>query len=252
MFRLLHKIYLLTYKIKKRLINPRFYKYIILRILYPGVIDSKYKSNVSSMFMYSESIFYWFKDGAERLLYEHELDCASVVIDVGEYEANWTKKIYDRYQCKIYAYEPVKQHFDVLKKRVEDFNDIKIFNYGLGKIGETIGIKQQGIQTSTLVKVKKPDEIILIKKISELSDLKNKNIDLIHINIEGGEYELINEIIISSMIKRVKFLEVQFHEWYPTIKSSRIARAKLHRKLFLTHKLVYSYDFVWEKWKRLC
>ena len=203
------------------------------------------------MFMYSESIFYWFKDGAERLLYEHELDCASVVIDVGAYEGNWTKKIYDRYQCKIYAYEPVKQHFDVLKKRVEDFNDIKIFNYGLGKIGETIGIKQQGIQTSTLVKVKKPDEIILIKKISELSDLKNKNIDLIHINIEGGEYELINEIIGSSMIKRIKFLEVQFHEWYPTIKSSGIARAKLHRKLFLTHKLVYSYDFVWEKWKRL-
>ncbi len=202
------------------------------------------------MFMYSDAIFYWFKDGAERLLYEHELDCTSVVIDVGAYEGNWTGKIYKRYKCKIYAYEPVKQHFDVLKKRVEDFNDIKIFNYGLGKKGETIGIKKQGIQTSTLVKAKKPDEIIKIKKISELSDLKKRNIDLIHINIEGGEYELINEIIGSSMIKRIKFLEVQFHEWYPTIELSRIARANLHRKLFLTHKIVYSYDFVWEKWKR--
>ena len=203
------------------------------------------------MFMYSDAIFYWFKDGAERLLYEHELDCTSVVIDVGAYEGNWTEKIYKRYRCKIYAYEPVKQHFDVLKKRVEDFNDIKTFNYGLGKKGETIGIKKQGIQTSTLVKAKKPDEIIKIKKISELSDLEKRNIDLIHINIEGGEYELINEIIGSSMIKRIKFLEVQFHEWYPTIELSRIARANLHRKLFLTHKIVYSYDFVWEKWKRL-
>ena len=49
------------------------------------------------------------------------------------------------------------------------------------------------------------------------------------------------------MIKRIKFLEVQFHEWYPTIELSRIARANLHRKLFLTHKIVYSYDFVYRK-----
>ena len=68
------------------------------------------------MFMYSDAIFYWFKDGAERLLYEHELDCTSVVIDVGAYEGNWTKKFTKDTKCKIYAYEPVKQHFDVLKK----------------------------------------------------------------------------------------------------------------------------------------
>ena len=203
------------------------------------------------MFLYNESIFYWFKDDAEKLLYVHDLNQKSLVIDAGAYHGNWSKIIQKKYQCNVLAYEPVKKHFLILKERMKKYNKIKVYHYGLGKIDQSIGVQLKGVQTSAVNEVENPDEIINIKSIERVEELKNKNIDLFHINIEGGEYDLLNAIIDSSMVKRINMLEVQFHEWYPTLKSSKILREKIHQKLSKTHQLVYSYDFVWEKWLRI-
>ena len=103
-------------------------KFSFLRLLYPGVINSKYKSNVASMFYYNESIFYWFKDNADHLLFDHDLSQDSLVIDVGAYHGNWCKKIFNKYQCNIYAYEPVKKHFLVLEDKMKNYNKIIAYN----------------------------------------------------------------------------------------------------------------------------
>lgn len=215
------------------------------------MINSKYRRNVSSMFLYNESIFYWFKHDAVKLLYEHDLHQKSLVIDAGAYHGNWSETIQKTYHCNIFAYEPVKEHFLILKERMKKYDKIRVFNYGIGKIDQSIGVKIKGVQTSAINQVGNPDEIINIKSLARVQELKNKDIDLFHINIEGGEYELLDAIIESSIIKRIKILQVQFHEWYPTIKSSKILRKKIHQNLLDTHRLVYSYDFVWEKWSRV-
>ncbi|MFL2983039.1 MAG: FkbM family methyltransferase [Candidatus Neomarinimicrobiota bacterium] len=195
--------------------------------------------------------FFWFKDNAEILLYEHDLNQNSIVIDAGAYEGNWSSKIYGKYQCNIFAYEPVKKHFLVLKEKMKIYKKIKVYNYGVGKIDQSIGVTLKGVQTSAVNQATDPDEIIKIKSIDKVEELKSANIDLFHINIEGGEYDLLVAIIESSMVKKIKVLEVQFHEWYPTLKSSKNLREKIHQQLSNTHQLVYSYDFVWEQWSRI-
>ena len=242
--------YFILYKIKSKFSNPRFYKFLFLRILNPGVINSKYRRNVSSMFFYNTSIFQWFKDEADYLLYQHKLNINSLVIDAGAYHGNWCEKIFKTYQCEIYAFEPVKEHFTILKNRIKKYNKIKAYNFGLGKNNEKIGVELKGIQTTSLDKVEFPDEIIEIKDVRELNEFQNKNIDLFHINIEGGEYELIEAIVSSKLIENIESLEVQFHEWYPTMEKSKVLRSKLHISLMKTHELIYSYDFVWEKWSK--
>ena len=98
--------------------------------------------------------------------------------------------------------------------------------------------------------IKQNNEIIEIRDIYSVEELKNINIDLFHINIEGGEYELIRRMIETNMIIHINSLQVQFHEWYPSQKESRVLRNQIHDELNKTHKLDYSYDFVWEKWSK--
>ena len=94
------------------------------------------------------------------------------------------------------------------------------------------------------------DDIIEIKDIASLKELNNIAIDLMNINIEGGEYDLLNRLIETKILNNIYNIQIQFHEWYPSMKKSKLYRTQIHEKLKKSHKLVYSYDFVWEKWSK--
>ena len=67
------------------------------------------------------------------------------------------------------------------------------------------------------------------------------------INIEGGEFEVIPELIKTNLISRVDNLQVQFHEF---IDNSKYKRDEIQKKLRKTHRLTYNYYFVWENWEK--
>ena len=70
------------------------------------------------MFNHSPAIFFWFKDNASDLLYEYDLDCDSIVVEVGAHMGDWCVKMYNRFNCKILAYEPVNEYYIQLKKNI--------------------------------------------------------------------------------------------------------------------------------------
>jgi hypothetical protein len=78
--------------------------------------------------------------------------------------------------------------------------------------------------------------------------LKNENLDigLLEINIEGGEYNLLSDLIESRQIKRIKTLLIQFHN---NERNSEFQRASIRHLLQETHEQIFNYDWVWEKWK---
>ena len=238
------------FKIKRNLSNPNYYKFQILKLIYRNVIDTRYKKNVSSMFNHSPAIFFWFKDNASDLLYEYDLDRDSIVVEVGAYIGDWCVKMYNRFNCKILAYEPVNEYYIQLKKNISQFENIESYNFGLGQKNEKIKIKRRGVQTTILNQHEGFDDIIEIKDIASLKGLNNISIDLMNINIEGGEYDLLNRVIETKMINHINNIQVQFHEWYPSIGKSKVLRNQIHNKLMETHQLDYSYDFVWEKWSK--
>jgi hypothetical protein len=73
-------------------------------------------------------------------------------------------------------------------------------------------------------------------------------IDLLKINIEGGEYELLEHIIEKTLQNKIRNIQVQFHTWIENCEDRRKNIQDILRK---THKLTYNYDFVWENWERL-
>ena len=133
---------------------------------------------------------------------------------------------------------------------LSEYKNIYCYNYGLGSKNYKKKIQLRGVQTTTMAShIDEYDEIILIKDIAKENNLKIKKIDLMHINIEGGEYELLDRMIESNMIKDINNITIQFHEWYPSYKESGPLRKSLHDRLNKTHKLTFCYPFIWENWK---
>lgn len=73
------------------------------------------------------------------------------------------------------------------------------------------------------------------------------NVDLIKINIEGGEYELLERLIDTGYIRIFRDVQVQFHQ---LAKDSERRMACIHDGLKQTHFPTYEYRFVWENWSR--
>lgn len=67
------------------------------------------------------------------------------------------------------------------------------------------------------------------------------------INIEGGEYELIEHFIESEFVKEIRDIQVQFHDFIP---DAGVRMKKIQEELKNTHFLTYQYEFVWENWRR--
>ena len=238
------------YKIKRNLLNLNYYKFQIWKIRYPKAINSRYKKNVSSMFNYSKGIFDWFRDDALHLMYEYDLSERSLVVDVGGYTGHWSREIIERYNCNLIVYEPINEYCSKLKKKLFQYDNVKIYNYGLGHDNYKAKVELRGVQTTTMdYEVKNYDEIIEIIDVAEENELINSKIDLISINIEGGEYKLLNRMLEINIVQNFSNIQIQFHEWYPSYTESKILRDLIQNKLSRTHELTYCYPFVWENWK---
>jgi hypothetical protein len=67
------------------------------------------------------------------------------------------------------------------------------------------------------------------------------------INIEGGEFELLERLIETGLIATIENLQVQFHNFEV---GAPKRMAELQAALGRTHTPTYQYEFVWENWAR--
>jgi hypothetical protein len=72
-----------------------------------------------------------------------------------------------------------------------------------------------------------------------------ERIDLLKVNIEGGEYELLEHLIATGDIRKVRKLQVQFHDFVP---DAIPRRARILQGLAQTHAQHWNFHFVWEEW----
>lgn len=192
----------------------------------------------------------WFRiDGDNTLRLEYKLDKDSIVFDLGGYVGDWTDKIHKRYGCNIYVFEPVKDFFYKIAARFIGNKQIFVYQFGLGNStkNEIINLLDDGSSTirEGLATNQKTEEIV-IKKASDFFIENNiKTIDLMKINIEGGEYDLLDHLIESGFIKNILNIQVQFHNFFPDAEKRMVG---IQEKFSKTHKKTYSYRFVWENW----
>jgi len=189
----------------------------------------------------------WFKDkGDDTLRLNYNLTEESIVFDVGGYKGGFTEKIYTRYKSNIYIFEPVNNFYNQVDSKFSNFLKIHTYNFGLSNKNQELEIALSEDASSIHIKSGKTEKIKLCSIIEFLDQNNIQNINLIKINIEGGEFDLLPALIDSEIINSIDNLQIQFHTF---IENAEKKREEIRKKLSKTHELTYDYYFIWENWK---
>jgi len=183
----------------------------------------------------------------EEIRYKYNLYPNSIVFDVGGYEGEFSKLIYEKVGCYIYIFEPIYNSFKNIKELFKKEEKVKVFHYGLSNRNEETKLFNTGSSTS-LFKNNDEGEKIIIKDIYDvLQELNINKIDLIKINIEGEEYNMLKRMIEKNIHNKCKNIQIQFHYF---VEKSKESREEIRKELSKTHLLMWDYQFVWESWEK--
>lgn len=182
--------------------------------------------------------------GGEFLFFNYPLNPKSIVVDIGGYKGFFSDEIISLYDPTMYILEPVQEYFLILKNKYSKNKKVKIFNFGLSDKNTTRDIYLSGDGTSLVKEGNKSEKIKLVDTATFFK--KIGFVDLVSINIEGSEYEVLNKLVSTTLIKNIKYLQVQFHKFIP---NSTMVRNRIVKLILKTHKVRYSYPFVWESFE---
>jgi FkbM family methyltransferase len=190
----------------------------------------------------------WFAvKGDETLRLDYDLNYNSIVFDVGGYKGVFAAEILCKYNSTIYVFEPIKEFYSIINSKFINNEKVKRFNFGLAGKYQEMQISLSDNSSSIYLKAENC-ETIQLKSIVEFIQSNNiTQIDLIKINIEGGEYELLESLIENNYLKYFKNIQVQFHDFI--IDNAKERMNKIQNELAKTHELTYQFEFVWENWK---
>ena len=155
---------------------------------------------------------------------------------------------------EAHVFEPVPSYCSVLRERFTD-QRVEIHQFGVGKQGGRRQMLRQNDATSQAnvgradklgfvtgsetVDFRGPEELLaLLKKVSTRS--------ILEVNIEGGEYELIDALAEEGLLHKFDYIFVQFHDVGPST-LEKVIRSR--QQLSENHVCVWRYDMVWECWK---
>jgi FkbM family methyltransferase len=190
----------------------------------------------------------WFHDrGDQTLRLDYDLGPESVVFDIGGYEGQWSSDIFGRYCCFVHVFEPVETFAAAIEQRFAKNDMVVVHRFGLAGATKSIPIGMDRDASSMYKATSGSDRVRLVRACDFLEESRIRVIDLMKINIEGGEYELLEHLIESGWITRIRDIQVQFHDFVPDAEGRMAA---LQLRLEATHYTTYQYPFVWENWRR--
>jgi len=189
-------------------------------------------------------------EGDRTLRLQYDLTAESWVLDLGGYQGQWASDIFAVSGCRVDVFEPVKSFAEQMKNRFAKNPRIRVFGFGLGASDrkETITINGAASSCVRSGSGAKSEEIEIKSILSFLKKEGSREVALMKVNIEGGEYELLEALLNDGAISRVRDLQVQFHDF---VSGAEERRAALHIRLQATHRLTYEFPFIWENWRRL-
>lgn len=135
------------------------------------------------------------------------------ILDVGGYiglSAMFFQTVFKEVQIKVFEPDPII--FNLLKKNLKtnNFNDIEIFNVGVGKNEGEIRFFPDGADGGNSF-IQNTEKVIDIKLV-KLSDFINEPIDLLKMNIEGMEGDVFEEI--EEKLPLIKEIIFEYHAFY--------------------------------------
>lgn len=191
-------------------------------------------------------------DKIKDFRHSYNLKDSPTIFDCGAFKGEWTIKMLEKYKHlnpTFYCFEVVNDYVIYLNKIFSDNPNVNIFPFGLGFGNHKITFQISDIATSVYLSGSSHNlqEGNIVDFSSFVIENSIANIDLLKMNIEGGEYELLETIIDSGFVINCDNIQIQFHNYGQW---SIERRNKIKTSLSSTHFLTYDYEWTFENWKR--
>lgn len=188
---------------------------------------------------------FW-RDGGNHLLYDLPVTTASLIIDAGGYEGAWSAGMVSRYGCRSQIYEPVPAFFEHCQTYFKNNSLVQTHKAALGGQNRktTFNLLDNGTSEyrgDNDVQHIEADVLDVTRIFAEVGT----RVACFKLNIEGGEYEVLERMLETNNVALCDSLLIQFHR-QPEGYESRYQNivAALHK----THNQSWCYEMVWEKW----
>jgi len=196
------------------------------------------------------SVKQWKRDrGDTTLRHDYSLDENSVVLDVGGYQGDFAQAMIDQFGCRVFLFEPMPVFSEQCTQRFASDPRVSVLPYGLGACDEQLFLSTSDDASSFFRNHDTNGSVTaqIHDVLSVWQKLGLEHVDLIKINIEGGEYPLLRRLIETKLIRQVGNIQVQFHNF---VEDAVKQRNELRRQLQPSHNETWCYEFVWENWSR--
>ena len=192
----------------------------------------------------------WLNDyGDTTLRLDYNLGPDSVVVDAGGYTGQWAEDINRRYNSTVHIFEPISTLCEGIASRFNNNRKVIVHKYALGRQNCELNISVNSDSSSTFdFNAEKTETIRCIDVKRFFESAKIDKVDLLKINIEGGEYDLLERLIELDILNMISNLQIQFHRFIP---DCMIRRKDIQTALSATHEQNWNYDWIWENWKKI-
>ncbi|HWQ88280.1 FkbM family methyltransferase [Brevundimonas sp.] len=188
----------------------------------------------------------FFRENGEARRLDYPLGPESVVVDLGGYRGDFAWAINSRYGSVVHAFEPMPKFAAEAQARFAGNDKVHIHCFGLGAENGAFALSDDG-PASSFVDLGKASrhQVCEMRAVNQTLDaLGIDHIDLLKVNIEGGEYDVMPALIAGGLFPRIKHLQIQFH----TVGDFEHDRDAIRIELEKTHSERWCYRFVWESW----
>lgn len=186
-------------------------------------------------------------DGYTDVLFRDlKLKSSDSILILGGYLGDSVERWLQASSGLVVVVEPVMEYFQILNSKFSGNPRVKLFNLAVGDRNGIIDIYIDGMKSgsnahSTLIQ---SAEVMATDAFLEKLPVKPT---LIEINIEGGEYLVMQNLFASNLVEQVRTFLVQFHKYSHR---DEIMRGEIREKFSATHTEIYCYEWVWERWDR--
>lgn len=178
--------------------------------------------------------------------YVYNLNSGSIVMDCGAHTGTFCEGIARKYPCRIFAFEPVKKWAELVATKMESAKNVTVFPFGIASSSRTERFSVLGDSSSIF---NKSDEVVDAEFVDWKKFIKDHNltlVDLLKLNVEGMEYEILEDILSHNAASMFTNIQVQFHMNVPDFEARH---DRIKEQLLLTHRMTMDFPYCWENFE---
>ncbi len=189
----------------------------------------------------------WFLLNKEKSKYSMHLKQGGLILDIGSFLGDYTSLVQKRNpQLIFWLFEPIAYHFNVCRDKFKDNENVTVYQHAVSADGRSLKMQLNGLRSKHQPSIFADGLSVPSRSIQEIFD-SVKEVELMKMNIEGMEYECLEQLIRTKSLSKSKYLLIQFHNFEADSQNRRDA---IRESLEIDYTYIFKFDWMWELWAR--